>query len=727
MLYRKTPMALALALMAPALQAQNQATPTRLDEVTVSATRSERATDDVPAQVTVTTATEARARGVRDLRELFADEPDVSVRLAPTRFTAAGPAVGRAGNEGINIRGLEGNQVLMAVDGIRVPDSFSFASFSTGRGDYLELAGLGTAEVLRGPSSVQYGSDGLAGALTFRTLEPMDLLGRDGTRALWLDGGWAGVDDSVSGRISAAVRSGRFEGLVVASNRQGHESDNQGSRSDLNANRTRPNPIDYQSRYLLAKAGWQLSSSHRLGLTLEDLRRNQDTEVYSARAAGTITAMNQTADLDARDTVSRERVSLQHRYLNTNAALFQRIETQVYQQRASTRQVSIEDRILSADRTRDNRYDHDTVGLSTQAEANLSGRLTQRLILGLDWSQADISALRNGTVPPMGETFPVKAFPDTRYTLLGLFAQSEIELGSITLIPGLRYDEFELRPEAGAGRSTLADQAITPRLGAVWRLAPMAMPYAQWSKGFRAPAPDQVNSGFTNVASGYISIANPTLKPESAESLELGLRGRGEVIRYSVAVYDNRYRDFISQQSVGGAGTPANPTIFQYINLDTARIQGLEARVHWAIDSRWSVSGAFATAEGESTRLGVTEALNTVNPWKLVGTLRYDTGTWGARLQLTHSAAKKSSDIAPARTNTGQSTPLFAPPAFTTLDVGLHWRPTADLTVNAGINNLTDRRYWNWSDVRGLAASSTVADAYTAPGRNAFVNISYRF
>ncbi len=725
MLYRKTPIALALALLAPALQAQN--TPTRLDEVTVSATRSERATDDVPAQVTVTTASEARERGVRDLRDLFADEPDVSVRLAPTRFTAAGPAVGRAGNEGINIRGLEGNQVLMAVDGIRVPDSFSFASFSTGRGDYLDVAGLGAAEVLRGPSSVQYGSDGLAGALTFRTLEPTDLLGRDRTRALWLDGSWAGVDNSLGARASAAIRSGRFEGLVLASNRQGHETDNQGSRQDLNANRTAPNPMDFRSRYVLAKGGWQLTDSHRLGLTLEDLQRTQTTEVFSARAAGTITALNQTADLDARDTVTRERVSLQHRYLNTNAPLFQRIETQVYQQRASTQQVSIEDRILSADRTRDNRYQYDTNGLSTQAEANLSGWVSQRVLLGLDWSQADIRAVRDGTVPPMGETFPARPFPDTRYTLLGLFAQSEIELDKLTLIPGLRYDEFELRPESGTGRSTLTDQAITPRLGAVWRLAPLFNPYAQWSKGFRAPAPDQVNSGFTNVASGYISIANPNLKPERAESLELGLRGRHELVRYSVAVYDNRYRDFISQQSVGGAGTPANPTIFQYVNLDTARIQGIEARLHWTIDRQWSLSGAFATAQGESTRLGVTEPLNTVNPWRLVGTLRYDTGIWGARLQLTHSAAKKPEDIAPARTTTGQATPLLATPAFTTLDLGLHWRPTAELTVNAGINNLSNRRYWNWSDVRGLAASSPVADAYTAPGRNAFVNISYRF
>jgi len=47
--------------------------------------------------------------------------------------------------------------------------------------------------------------------------------------------------------------------------------------------------------------------------------------------------------------------------------------------------------------------------------------------------------------------------------------------------------------------------------------------------------------------------------------------------------------------------------------------------------------------------------------------------------------------------------------------------------VRGGVFNLTDRKYWLWQDIRGLAASSTVRDAYTQPGRNGSVSISYRF
>ncbi len=116
------------------------------------------------------------AAGARDIKDLFRNQVDVTVRGAPARFGLALGTTGRAGNEGINIRGLEGNQVLMRVDGIRVPASFSFGTLATGRADYLALAATQAAKVLRGPASTSFGSDGPAGALSLRSLDPADLL-----------------------------------------------------------------------------------------------------------------------------------------------------------------------------------------------------------------------------------------------------------------------------------------------------------------------------------------------------------------------------------------------------------------------------------------------------------------------------------------------------------------------------------------------------------------------
>jgi hemoglobin/transferrin/lactoferrin receptor protein len=52
---------------------------------------------------------------------------------------------------------------------------------------------------------------------------------------------------------------------------------------------------------------------------------------------------------------------------------------------------------------------------------------------------------------------------------------------------------------------------------------------------------------------------------------------------------------------------------------------------------------------------------------------------------------------------------------------------TLALRLTAGVYNLTDEKYWNWSDVRGVAATSAVLDAYTQPGRSVRVSMTADF
>lgn len=672
---RKTPVALALGFawgcMPATLLAQTPppaspspaAETTPLKEITVTSTRTPRKTDDVPNTVTVETAPMLEESGARDIKDVFRDELDVSVPSGPNRYTAAGEPAGRAGNEGINIRGLQGNQVLMLVDGIRLANAFSFGAFATGRGDFIDISGAKAIEVLRGPASTQYGSDGLAGALSVRTLDPADLLQKDQRFGGAARFGYSQVDKSWASTLAAAARSGAWQGLVLGTLRTGHEPANRGSDEAPDITRTAPNPANTRGRYLLGKLRFDVSRAHQLGLAVESQEHKQDTEVLSARAVAPFSASS-VLDLVANDKVTRDRVSFEHRYADLNARWVQRATTQVYSQDSKVSQRSFEDRYSAADRIRDNTYRQKLLGLSTQLESNFStGALAQRLSYGLDWSRSKLSGVRDGRVPPAGETFPTKPFPDTDYTLFGAFVQDEIEAGRLSLIPALRFDKYKLDPASdgytGGAVAALADQALTPRLGVVWRLAPGFAPYAHYAKGFRAPTPDQVNNGFANPAYGYRTIGNPNLKPERAASFEIGVRGRpAPGLRYALAAYDNRYADFISQRVVGGNGTPADPTIFQYINLANAHIHGAEARTDWQFAPRWDVNGGLAWSRGDSETAGVKAPLDTVQPWRAVVGLRYDAPTWSARASVLHSQGKQADRIAAAR-----QTP-FAPPAI---------------------------------------------------------------
>ena len=705
---------------------------TQLKEVTVSASRGERRIDEVPASVTVITAETIEREGARDLKEIFRHELDVTVPSGPTRFSNAGTSTGRSGNAGVNIRGLGGNQVLMLIDGIRVPNGFSFGSFTTGRADYLDVDGLKAVEVLRGPASTQYGSDGLAGAVSFRTLDPSDLYQKNTQEGGFARTGYASIDRSWSSTLGLAGQRGPWQGMILGSFRLGHAISNQGTNQALNIDRTAPNPVDYNNRYLLAKALLRINPKQQLGLTLESQRRTQATEVYSARAVPPIRPLG-TLSFSTLDRINRDRVSIEHRYSDLTAAWIQKAETRVYWQDAQINQFATEDRYRARPRTRDNTYQTSVVGAATQFESNFTAVLDQRLTYGLDWSQADIRGVRDGTVPPYGGVFPDKPFPDTLYTLSGAFLQSEIELGDVSITPGVRFDYYRIAPSANrlAQRThrsgalqpptTTTGQAVTPRLGVVWSLHPMFSLYAQYAQGFRAPTPDQVNNGFRNLASGYTSIGNPDLQPEYADSIEIGFRGFSDSISYSLSAFDNHYKNFISQQIVGGAGRPSNPTVYQYVNLTRAHIQGVVARVDWRFEKNWGLETGFAYLQGDSTLKGRKQPLDSIQPLKVLLGLRYDEATWGARADWVWNAAKSPSRIALA------SPEQYATPAYGTLDLGLYWKPAANFTLNANVNNAFDTKYWRWSDVSGLATNSTIKDAYTAPGRNIQISIRYDF
>ncbi len=728
--------------VSPVTAQSAQAAPIALKEMTVSATRGERRIDEVPASVTVITAETIEREGARDLKDIFRNELDVTVPVGPTRFSNAGTSAGRAGNEGVNIRGLGGNQVLMLIDGIRVPNGFSFGSFQTGRGDYLDVDGIKSVEVLRGPASTQYGSDGLAGAVSFQTLNPSDLYKQGTAGGGFLRTGYTSIDRSWSSTLGLGGTSGSWQGMILGSFRLGHQTINQGSNDVKNLERTSPNPVDYNNRYLLAKAILTINPHQQLGLTFESQRRTQSTEVYSARAIPPYRPFS-TIGFSTKDRISRDRVSFEHRYSDLSAPFIQKSETRIYWQDAQVNQFATEARYRARERTRDNTYQARVIGLATQFESNLSRGLDQRLAYGLDWSQANIQGVRDGTIPPYGGVFPDKPFPDTVYTLSGAFLQSEIELGNVTITPGVRFDYYRIEPSAATstatstassaarpdqinGRSgyqptTTDGNAFMPRLGVVWSLHPMFAPYAQYAQGFRAPTPDQVNNGFRNLASGYTSIGNANLKPEYADSLEIGIRGNNQTFNYSLSGFDNRYKNFISQEIVGGLGRPSNPTIYQYVNLTNAHIQGLVAKANWRIHKDWGLETGFAYLKGDSTLRGKKQPLNSIQPLNVLLGLRYDRENWGARANWLWSAGKSPTRIA-------ESSPeQFAPPAYGTLDLGMFWKPQANITLNANVNNLFNTQYWRWSDVSGLANNSAIKDAYTAPGRNIQLSIRVDF
>lgn len=689
--------------------------------ITVTATRLATDTQKVPVTVTVVTDEKMADQLVNDVKDLVRFEPGVSVPRQPARFGAASGTTGRAGNEGFIVRGIGGNRVLIQVDGVRVPDGFSFGAQSVGRGDYVDLGLVKSVEILRGPASALYGSDGLAGAISFTTADPGDFLTGGKSVGGLVRAGYQSSDQEWSETGILAGRSGAWSAMVAYTRRDFSELENQGSVGGSGAARTKANPQDGDSNAVLGRIVYEPGTGHKLRLTGEYLDNHLDSNVLTSVSASV-------AGTTANDATKRKRAAFDWTWDGQGA--IQRTRLSLYWQQAKDRQFSAEDRVVLADRTRLNTFDNRVFGGSGEIVFGYeTGALRHRLIVGADASRTRQEGIRDGTVPPVGETYPTRAFPITDFTLAGLFVSDEISLGPVTLFPALRFDHYALDPQRDAAlpafnSASQSGSRVSPKIGATVALGSGLSLFANYAQGFKAPEPSQVNQFFQNLAFGYRSEPNPNLKPETSRSVEGGIRFGGGGVRVQLTGFHADYDNFISQEVVGGAFTPANPAVYQFINLDEARVNGIEGRVDAQLGRGFSANVAFAYADGDVIRNGKKASLSTVDPAKIVGGLGYRApdGAFGGQLIVTHSTRKEAS------ATTGVCTAAcYRPDSFTIVDATAFVRVTNGLTLRAGIFNLLDKKYAWWNDVRGLAASSTITDAYTQPGRNGSVSISYRF
>lgn len=702
------------------------------ERIQVTATRSERAIGDVPNTVSVIDREELDDHLVRDIKDLVRYEPGVSVTSS----------FGRFGLGGFRIRGLDGNRVRIQTDGIPVSDAFSIGSFSNANRDFVDLDTLKQVEIVRGPSSSLYGSDALGGVVSFITKDPSDYL-EDGKDAyfgfkLGYDSSW----DGLFGGATAAFGGDRWSGLVAVSHRQGQETENQGSVGGTGATRTQPNPQERDGRSLLTKLVFAPSEDQRFKLTVEGNEDSADTDLLTQQGFQSLTRATNVSVI-ARDHQTRARVAFTHEWDQLGTAFADSLDWQVYRQDSETTQYTREDRTLPAPTLRDIRerefnFDQRTYGLQANFRKRFGEGVRHDLAYGLDVSQTETRQKRDGlrTFPLTGvstpvmspDVFPVRDFPVSETTNAALYVQDEISFadGAFRLVPGLRVDHYRLQPELdpifagdnpGVAVVDITETSVSPKLGMVWHFAPDWSLFGGYAHGFRSPPYNDVNIGFTNVQFGYTAIANPDLKPETSDGLELGVRFSGEAVYASLSGYYNRYDDFIESMRFIGFNADGL-MVYQSQNIAEAEIHGVEAKAGvdfgalsdaWA---GWSLRGAAAWSRGEDRSDGT--PLDSVDPLTATLGLAYDQDTWGAEL------AGRFVD----RKDRVSDPSYYQQGGYGVLDLYAHWNFAPGAKFNVGVFNLADRRYSDAGDVPLVADASTTLDRYTAPGRTLSASLS---
>ncbi|MGY2724883.1 TonB-dependent hemoglobin/transferrin/lactoferrin family receptor [Thermostichus sp. OS-CIW-26] len=727
------------------LQVLRQGTPVfNLQQVTVTGTRTERTLADSPATITVIDRERLRQELIQNIQDLVRYEPGVSVRRSV-----------RYGLQDFNIRGLDANRVLIQVDGIRQPERFSFGPFTIGR-DTFELETLKTVEIIRGPASTLYGSDALGGVVTYTTLDPADLLGERDSH-VGLSSQYDSKNQGYVNTLSLAGRQDNLEALLIYTRRDAREP-------DIQADPSFKDRQTVEGDNVLAKLVYRFSPFDSLTLTAEYFN-NRTTTTFSPRNLDPgIRFFRETIETE------RSRLSLEYRYANPDTPAFELATVQIYYQPARTQEPSVEERTLTVQgrpvpvrRDTFNELVSNILGASVQAQSRFqTGDLSHRLVYGMEISTTRNERPRNRfqtnlltgavtqNIPP--DTFPTKDFPDSDTVRFGLYLQDEIDFGggNFTLIPGIRYDTYRLTPspdeaflKSGAEAASLFADAISPKVGLVWRINPNLTFTAQYNTGFRAPQYNEINSGFTNLVSPffrYRTLSNPNLRPETSQGFEVGLRGIYPQASFSLAAYYNTYNDFIEAfREVGSEPSPPGPpgspppppvTLFQSQNVSRARIYGVEATGQYFFSpdlTGWSLNGSFAWAVGDN--LTENKPLLSIEPLTAVLGLHYDDPSqiWGARLVATLVADPRDPqrEVVQPNPNAPPQIP-FVPKGYTVVDLLGYYNLDDNWQLNFGVFNLFDEKYFLYSETRSLFVGPEV-ERRAQPGRHAALSFSTRF
>jgi len=738
---------LAAVLPAAAL-AQQPGTETPLKEVVVTATRTEAEIDKVPATITSISREEIDRRQPADAADLFKDEPDIAFGRDTRRFGASRP----------NIRGIEDNRVVQMVDGIRLPNFYNGGgptnfTMNAPLGPPLEF--LRRVEILRGPASSLYGSDAIGGVVGFLTLEPGDLIEQGRNLGMRARLGYNGANDGITGTVLGAGRSDAVEWLLGYTQTGAHEFDNRGGVGTAAVDRTRPNPEDVRERGLIAKLGLRPAAGHKITFAVEGRDRDADVQVLRLSPSLPKVTANSGEDHSERVTAS---VEWEHR---RQGGWYDRMRAKLHHSTSETDNFNLQARTNTSAACsasagagnncrieQDFQFEQKATGVSVQMEKALGGQ--HLLAFGADLSRLRTEERRDARVYNLttggftkslaGDVFPLRDFAPGHTDTAGIFVQDEIfglAGGKLTLTPGLRYDWRRLKPEpdplsqnvlASIGRQVVSksDSALSPKLSALWQFTPALAGYGQLVRGFRAPNYEEVNGHFRNTAQSYAISPNPNLEPETSTGVEAGLRFNEGGVRTQLAVFDNHYRNFISNVRLACPGDPGCitgiGTTFMSINLSRVRIYGAEARFDWEFARGWRTEGAFAYAHG--TDESANQPLDTVEPLRGSLALIRDAGGWGAEARLRAAAAvKRVNDY-----SGGVLTPWFRPSGYQVLDLAAWWKPSKSVRVSVALNNVFDEKYWLWSDIRLADARNPLGvDFYSQPGRNLAARFEYAF
>ena len=653
---------------------------------------------------------------------------------------------GRSFTEDLHIRGIHGGAIYL-IDGQRISDSY------TGYGrDIVDTDLLKKVEIMKGPSSVEYGSDGLAGAISYVTKDPSDLV-EGGDRYLSINASMQQSNKQEKVNFLTARAGENIEGLLQLVYRDLNETKIHDGFS-LDAN-----PFEGNQKSLLAKTIFHSSETTIFSLVADMQEWDGDWIINTEKGFVYFPAPRAVSSSIGEDEGSRERISFKIDLSPKNSSLIDTGSFTIHTQDTEQRQLTVQQQVSFFNgmqvaptptmRTSDFEFNQSLKGVTLQAYKTLTNH---QMVYGLDYERTETTRPRmraetnliSGTVSFAvdGENYPNKTFPDSESVRKAFFFNNRINLSNSQVLSlGFRYDNYELNTSIDSyflnGNSLgyqikdVGDSETSLKVGYLYDISPDLTFYSQYSEGFRAPDYESANTVFTNFAYRYTVRPNPNLKSETSKSYEIGLRGLQDQGEWKLAVYKNKVKDFINAEAIGFS--PLGLVIYQYDNHEGVEIEGIEFEYERNISKNFSAKFAGSVSSGNNEE---GEDIAEVDPKELIIGLDWISSNekWGLQ-GLVNLVDSSKNDLEGVPTvgighhceSSNQCTPRATTSGYGLIDLFGFYNHSENFQLRFSIENLTDKKYIRWASVAELPENDEELDLFGEPGRAINSSFRYRF
>lgn len=564
--------------------------------------------------------------------------------------------VGRYGNKGFAIRGVDGNRVAVNIDGVALPEVEINEIFSPygymfeGRfNPDVEL--MGSVNITTGADSVLSGSGAVGGAVSYKTKEARHLIKAGENFGGYTKVGYASKNSEKQIATGLAYQGDKAEALLTYTGRLGNETKNHAMRSfnpdalalgytfteEEMPGRLKsliyPQPAEYRRNSLLAKFYYQFTDAHRVGIhgMYQQQKTLMNTDINASFGSRTSLDPRRAHDKEELKSYGAEyRFTPNTSFLKelkigyTNSEVLGLADTWVYDRSwLDAKQIDFDRREYRPTKTVTDQY-----LLTAKTEPLAVGKSTHELTLSGGFTNADRSTSATVLKEDGSPNFLNYTFSDVEKQNYHIGLSNRMLFNErLKAMLGVRYDNYVYKPyfendvfgfdENARVYQTCVTNSATGGFCDAYRagdsLKEAKFSHTSWSgmldyqlikdkltarykvgTGFLAPTGTQIYRNFQGL--GVLEVPNYKLKPETSvnHELEFEIKPNNTTV-WTLAGYVSNYKDFIHTKYWEGdtGGCNGRAICLQSTNLDKAKVHGVKAGVKADISNHFGLVGTL--------------------------------------------------------------------------------------------------------------------------------------